>query len=111
MTTFDPADAKVSIFNHLVNLDYWTAALPEDASDADLEKAKVDAEDFAGMLIDSLSMNPVGTSDAGDLLVSMMPLDDQALENWIVEYSEGFEVSEILDEEVSETLDEGLAIP
>ena len=97
MTTFDPADAKVSIFNHLVNLDYWTASLPDDASDDELEKAKIAAEDFAGMLIESLSMVPVGTSDAGGFLVEIKPLQDQALEDWIVAFAEGFEVSETLD--------------
>ena len=96
MTTFDPADAKVSLFRHLVNIDFWTADIDDDDKAA-VEKAKLAAEDFAGMVIESLSVNPVGISESGALMCEIKPLKDQDLEDWIIRYAEGYEVSETLD--------------
>jgi len=98
MTTFDSPDARVSIFKHLTNLGYWTTNLPDEENEELMKEAHVQAEDFASMIVASLDINPIGISEDGALIVEMKPLDIDALEDWLVEYSEGFEVAETLDE-------------
>lgn len=88
----------MKLIEHLTNLDLWTADLPEDVTKAQLEAARVTAEDFAEMVVDSLSLQIHDTVEPGTYAASLKILDGDDLENWIVDYANQFEVSESLDE-------------
>lgn len=98
MTTFDIASENMKILKHLTNIDFWTASLPADAPDAEIDKARFMAEDYANMIFESLNITPVGIAESGAVLVELTPLADDKLEDFIVEYSEKFLVSENLDD-------------
>ena len=97
MTTFDKPSANLKILKHLTNVDLWTASLPEDATSQQIEQARIAAEDYAEMIFESLNVTVTGVTESGSIIAELTPLDDDALENFIVDFSAKFVVSEDLD--------------
>ena len=88
----------MQLLQHLTNLDLWTAALPEDASQAQIDAARTTAEDFAEMILDSLDLQIHDAVEPGTYAASLKILGDDALEDWIVSYASQPEVAASLDE-------------
>lgn len=93
------AQASVRLFDHLVNLDIFTADFGDTEPDADtLEKYREACEMIAGVVLDSLEIEiPENQPDHGGLAIIVHPKDEDALANWLLLYSAGEEVAQNLD--------------
>lgn len=98
MTSFDQAEMRLKLIEHLTNLDLWTAALPDDASQAQIDTARTTAEDFAEMIVESLSLQIHDEVEPGTYAASLKILGDDDLEEWIISYASQPEVAASLDE-------------
>lgn len=95
MTKFDLlADASASVYSHFQLADYLTAALSDD-SDMDLHKQA--SEDFAEFMLESLDLHVSDVKEDGTVVVEIKPKNREQMEEFIVSFSEQFEVAEELD--------------
>lgn len=102
MTPEQAQQHAIVIFEHLVNLDVFTADFGGQEPDAEtLENYREACEMIAGVIIDSFELeipaDQTLAEDDGQLVVLIKPKDDVALGDWLLEYTSSPEVAEILD--------------
>lgn len=102
MTPEQAQQHAMQIFQHLVNLDVFTADFAGQEPDAEtLDKYREACEMIAGVIIDSLELEIAAdqtlAEDDGQIVVLITPKDEDALSDWLLDYAQAPEVAEILD--------------
>jgi hypothetical protein len=102
MTPEEAQQHAIKIFEHLVNLDVFTADFGGEEPDADtLEKYREACEMIAGVIIDSLELeipaDQTLAEEDGQLVVLITPKDEIDLGDWLLDYTQAPEVAENLD--------------